>query len=264
VTTLVKVEGAGNDFLLGLGEAARRLADDVELVVRLCDRHRGLGADGALAVLPRGDASVRLVHRNSDGSRSTFCANGTRCAALAAVLVNGLPDTLTIVTDWATVPAQVRDDTVTLELPAPSTPREVELRSGMRVFPGWLLSVGVPHFVVATEGLAEVDMAGVAAPLRHHPGLGDDGANIHFVEHRAGGSLTIRSFERGVPDEVLCCGSGVVAAALVALGTARAALTVRPRSGDELEVEALDEAVASRCRLTGPARLVARIEPFDW
>ena len=259
-TRLIKAEGAGNDFLLGIGTWARRLTDDPDVVVRLCDRRRGIGADGVLAIERTGPESVRVTHRNADGSGSDFCANGTRCAARAAVEHLGCPPELRIETGWTEIPALVTPERVTLELPPPTVPRERTLETGTGPVTGWLLSVGVPHFVHRVDNLAAVDLERVARPLRSHPGLGPDGANIHFVEIGPTSSLAIRSMERGVESEVLCCGSGVVAAALVTMTGNR--LTVIPASGDALVVESLAEPPMSPCRLAGPARLVAEITPL--
>jgi len=264
VTRLLKVEATGNDFVLGIGDWARRLADDAELVIRLCDRRRGIGADGALALRVDGPDAVTVVHRNADGSRSDFCANGTRCAARAAVELLDLPDRLTVVTGWARIPAEVGGAAVILELPAPTRPTDVTLASAGRNLRGRRISVGVPHLVVPVTGLAEIDLDGVARPLRGHPDLGPEGANVHLVEHLSDGTLAIRSLERGVDTEVLCCGSGVVASALVTMAEAGlTTLTVVPLSGDPLLVEALDEPPCCPSRLTGPARLVAAIELLD-
>lgn len=261
---LLKTEGAGNDFLIGTGRWCTPLAGDAALVERLCHRRLGIGADGTLAVSVVGPNAIRLVHRNADGSPSAFCANGTRCAAKVAVEYLGCAAELVIQTDWAAIAAVVDTDTVTLELPPPPAPLDIGLDTEDGRVVGTLLEVGVPHLVIPSSGLDRLDMRRVAAPLRHHPSLGPAGANIHLVETGGDGVLAIRSFERGVPEEVLCCGSGVVAAALVSLqGTGDRTLEVRPRSGDILEVEALGRPPSSASRITGPARLVAVVEPVD-
>jgi len=261
-TGLFKVEGAGNDFLLGTGAWADRLAEDAGLVTRLCRRRRGVGADGTLALFPADGASLRLVHRNADGSPSDFCANGTRCAARLAVDRLGLPPRVTVHTGWGAIPARVAGDLVTLELPAAGPAEAVVPETALGRFAGHLISVGVPHFVVPVKELAGVDLDSIARPLRHHPDLGPGGANVHLVEDHGDGRLGLRSLERGVDCEVLCCGSGVVAAALASMvRSGRRRLTVLPRSGDRLEVEALDAPPATPTRLTGPARIIAEIEP---
>lgn len=262
-TLLLKVEGAGNDFLLGTGDWAHRLAEDVGLVVRLCDRRRGVGADGALAVFGRDGGSIRLVHLNADGSRSAFCANGTRCAARAAVARVGLPPRLTVLTDWAEIAAHVQQDTVTLELPPLAEPIKRSLETGGRCWQGSQIVVGVPHLVLPVSDLDDLAIDTVAPPLRRHPTLGPEGANVHFVE-RGAGALRIRSFERGVEAETLCCGSGVVAAGLLALMDGdETTVSVQARSGDRLTVETLGTPPGAPSRLTGPVRLVAEIDPLD-
>lgn len=260
---LVKMEGAGNDFLLGIGEWARRLADDPDLVARMCRRHFGLGADGALAVELAAPARVRVVYRNADGSRALFCANGTRCAALAATRLLGLPHRLEVETDWAVVAAEVRGGRVELVLPPPeSDPDDVELETAHGVFHGRRLVVGVPHLVIRVTDLDGFDLASIGGVLAHHPSLGVDGANVTLVADGDSGRLRVRSFERGVEAETQCCGSGVVAAGLLELaarGTEEVEL--RPRSGDVLRVRAAAVPPLCASRLDGPARFVAMVEP---
>jgi diaminopimelate epimerase len=261
---LVKVEGAGNDFLLGTGTWAQRLCDDTALVIQLCDRRRGVGADGALAVFVEGMSAIRLVHRNADGSPSAFCANGTRCAARAAVVLLGCDAELVVTTGWAEIPALVGHEIVTLELPAPEEPSELTLNTETGSWCGRRLVVGVPHFVVPVTDLDAPAIAAAGPALRSHRDLGGTGANIHFVQALGDGALGIRSFERGVQAEVLCCGSGVVAAALLHLAQTKArTISVVPGSGDSLEVATLGPAPMAPSRLTGPARLVAEIDPFE-
>ncbi len=264
MTHLLKVEGAGNDFLLGTGSWALRLADDAALVARLCDRRRGVGADGTLAVFAENTRAVRVVHRNADGSPSAFCANGTRCAALAAVVLLGCDSELVVTTGWTEIPALVAHEIVTLELPAPEKPSELTLETETGRWRGQRLVVGVPHFVVPVRDLGAPALAAAGPALRSHHDLGSAGANVHFVQALGDGSLGIRSFERGVEAEVLCCGSGVVAAALMHLAQTKArTISVVPNSGDSLEVATLGPAPMAPSRLKGPARLVAEIDPFE-
>ena len=261
--SLFKVEGAGNDFILGVGTWADRLAHRPEIVAHLCHRRHGVGGDGALALSPLEAGRVRLTYRNADGRKAAFCANGTRCAARAAVDLLGQPARLIVETDWTSVPAAVKGSTVTLDLPSPSVvPDPPEIVVVKPVLDFRLLEVGVPHLVAEVRGLAEIDMATHAAPLRRHPGLGPEGANVHFFEVADDGTLAVRSWERGVEGETLCCGSGVVAVALIEMdrGGGRR-LEVVPRSGARLEVVALGQPPNCPTQLIGPARMVAEVIP---
>ncbi len=259
---LLKAEATGNDFLVGTGAWAERLAAGGGLVARLCRRRFGIGADGALALFREESAGVRLVYRNADGSEAAFCANGTRCAALVAVERLGMTGRLTVLTGRGAVPAAVASGRVVLELAPPEVPpRSVVLAAHGRSWEGTLLTVGVPHLVVSVEGLDSLDVAGMGPALRSHPALGPEGANVHFVEAAGPGRIALRSFERGVEGETLSCGSGAVAAALVAMaGSNTATVGVRTRGG-ALRVEALGSPLECGVRLAGPARIVAAVDP---
>jgi diaminopimelate epimerase len=261
---LYKVEGAGNDFLLGIGDWADRLADDRGLVRRLCDRRRGVGADGTLSVATQTRESVSLVYVNADGSEGLFCGNGTRCAARAAVDLLGCDPQLKIVTGWAVIPAEVRGTEVSLVLPpVEDAPRSTGIRSPAAGGEFQRLVVGVPHLVAPATGLADFDLEVVAASYRSHPAAGPEGANVSFYEIGDDG-VAMRTWERGVEAETLSCGSGSVAVALVVMiKDGKRRVIVRPASGDRLTIEALGEPPQCGIRLTGPARIVAEIHPTD-
>jgi diaminopimelate epimerase len=262
---LYKLEGAGNDFLLGIGSWAPRLDDEPDLVRRLCDRRRGIGADGTLALEAVRNDRVRIGYRNADGSKGDFCANGTRCAARAAVDLLGCDSKLVVVTDWAEVAAEIAGSQVSLELPKPGRDLlQPDITAPEGTSSLCLMEVGVPHLVAATTGLADVDLTVVAPPLRHHPALGREGANVDFYEVADDGAVVLRTWERGVEGETLSCGSGMVAVALVVMadrGSDRVELA--PLSGDRLVVEALGKPPVCATRLTGPTRFVAAIDPSE-
>lgn len=259
---LYKVEGAGNDFLLGIGEWADRLGGDAHLVRRLCDRRRGVGADGVIALSALNAHSIQLRYRNADGSVGAFCANATRCAARAAVELLGLASRLTVETGWGTIPADVDGREVALTLPAPRAASvEPDIVTPEHLSDVRLTNIGVPHLVMATSGVADLDLATIGPPLRAHPALGPEGANVNFFEVAADGVIRMRTWERGVEGETLSCGSGMVAVALQVMASRglREAV-VAPASGDRVMVEALGEPPDCSTRLTGPARIVAAID----
>jgi diaminopimelate epimerase len=264
---LLKVEGAGNDFVLATGGWAGRLTDQPGLVPRLCHRQRGIGADGVLIVRVTGPNHVRLGYRNADGSDAAFCANATRCAARVANELLGLGPDLQIATAWADIRAVVRGTQVTLHLPAPDgCGRPLELAAAGRRWPGWSITLGVPHFIVPVDDIDTLDLTTICPPLRHHPALGTDGANVSFVARADDGAAVVRTWERGVEGETLACGSAIVATALVLMaagGSGDRRLRCRSRSGDELVVEACSQPSHCSSRLTGPTRIVAHVSPTE-
>ena len=264
-----KMAGAGNDFLVFFGTATVG-GREAETIRRLCRRGTGVGADGVLFVSEKETAGprkeIRVDYYNSDGSPARFCANGTRCAARFAVLRGLADEELVAHTGWGAIGATVRPDgNVTLRLPEPIAlgasvatfdpeGRKVEPRAAS-------VTVGVPHLVVFCAGDLEVetlDVAALGAPLRRHPGL-PEGANVNFVSVRGGSRLAVRTYERGVEAETLSCGSGVVAAAVVA-GAERgqvSPVSVATRSGSALVVGfRLEGSLAHDVTLTGDARVV--------
>jgi len=262
---LYKLEGAGNDFVLGVGNWGRRLDREPDLVRRLCDRRRGVGADGTLALEAIGTDRVRLSYRNADGSEGAFCGNGTRCAARAAVELLGCNPKVVVETGWAHIQAAVEGSRVSLELPPPqSGPRRPEAAEPDGISNGLLMKIGVPHLVIETTGLADLDLAVVAPPLRRHAVLSPEGANVDFYEVAADGAVKVRTWERGVEAETLSCGSGMVAVALLVMAESEVKhVELVPLSGDRLLVEALGEPPVCATRFTGPARFVATIEPSE-
>ncbi len=257
-----KLHGAGNDFLLFDGREEPGLASALPpLVAPLCHRRLGLGADGVLLVLPASASSARVLYWNSDGSEAAFCANGTRCAASFIAARWGWRE-MTLETGYAPVPATVEGADVALDLPAPEEVQPWrELTAAGAEVRGRYLEVGVPHLIVPVEwaDFWRRELAPLAPALRSHADLPAGGANVSFVSREGASSLGVRSWERGVEGETLSCGSGDVAAALVALaeGWVAAPVAVRTASGRVLTVEPRGRAPHCPSRLSGPAEWIA-------
>jgi len=262
-----KLHGAGNDFLLFDGRATPDVAVLLPpLVARLCDRRLGVGGDGVLLLLPRAAGTLRLEYWNSDGSPALFCANGTRCAARFAAERWGWRRPI-VETGYAAIPAVVDGAAVTLRLPPPETvrPWRALAAAGLTVRCRYLV-VGVPHLVVPVDwpDFWERSLAPLAPALRRHPELPVGGANVSFVRRPAAGPLEIRSFERGIEAETLSCGSGVVAAGLVAVaeGWAQPPAALMTASGRVLTVSPDGSPPACAAASSGPAEWVCEGELF--
>ena len=256
-----KMHGAGNDFLLFDGRADTTLAGTLPArVSRLCDRRFGVGADGVLLLLPDGEVRARVVYWNADGSEAAFCANGTRCAARFAAERWGW-HTMLLRTGYAEIPAEVEGERVTLHLPPPTELRPwMDLSAAGTVVSARSMVVGVPQLVVRVEwpDFWQRRLEPLAPALRSHPELGERGSNVNVLQVGAS-ELSVRSWERGVEGETLSCGSGDVAAALVALaeGWVSSPAAVRTASGRVLVVEPEGAPPSCPVRLSGPAEWVA-------
>jgi diaminopimelate epimerase len=184
-----------------------------------------------LVVRPDGTDRVRVDFLNPDGSVA-FCGNGTRCAARYAAARGYCGDRPVLVTSVGEVPAEIRGGRVRLVLPPPKDRGRLSLSAcGARHDGRWVDS-GVPHFVVEAEDAAKFPLVSVGPVLRADPAWGAAGANVDVVSRDADGSYHVRTWERGVENETLACGTGAIAAALSArLAGAPETVRIVPASG---------------------------------
>ena len=246
-----KMSGAGNDFVLLAGAPRGRAA--AALARRLCDRRLGIGADGLLIVSRRG-RRVRMDYWNSDGSVS-FCGNGARCAALWAA-AHGWTAGRRFTIDTARGPldaALTESNRAEVLMPAPKN-----LRLGLTIkvlgktWTVHYVDTGAPHAVVFVPAVEKIDVKPLGRALRFHAAFGRAGANVDFVQARKN-IFSLRTYERGVEDETLACGTGVVAAAVVAqaLGKAGGRVKVRVQGGETLTVSS-----GAETWLEGPGKIM--------
>ena len=271
-----KMAGGGNDFVM-IDNRSRRVRDAAGLTRLICTRRLSVGADGLILVEPSDRANFRIIYFNSDGSRADFCANGTRCSARFAALNAIAPEKMTIETDAGLIGAEVKPDgMVTLTLPSPRAfrpQRPVDVAGD--TIRGSSILVGVPHYVVfVTDDLWAHDIVPIGRAIREHRELAaDGGANVNFVRVRGPHEIEVRTYERGVENETLSCGSGVVASVSTSalFDRVKSPVSVLTRSGIRLSVAFTCEGKEIRdLRLTGDARVVYRatltpdtIEGFD-
>jgi diaminopimelate epimerase len=255
-----KMNGAGNDFIL-----IDNRAGDIDLnpsqIARLCDRHRGIGADGILLLEnPSDHADFRMRYFNADGGEAEMCGNGARCFARFANKVTGAEDKMSFETPAGVISAELAGDLVTLKMTEPTDLRlNVPLQIGAEKKIVHFINSGVPHVVVPVAQVGDVDVSGEGSAIRHHEAFSPKGANVNFIEKRGPDKIAVRTYERGVEDETLACGTGVVASALVFAVTekAKGPIGVIARGGDELRVgfDRIDKQFRN-VTLTGPAEFV--------
>lgn len=271
MTAFFKVSGSGNDFV-ALAEPA---ADPGPEQVRAwCRRGISLGADGVFVLRRSGPrageaggsgsgpgeaAEVAMTYWNAGGDAADLCLNGTRCAAQLAFDLGWARSAVRVRTGAGAFLARRLDPaSIALELDVEvGAPRQVSVELDGAPHVGWHVMVGVPHFVLPWPGdLDAAPVVELGRPLRHHAAFQPAGTNVNFVSFDGGRHLRIRTYERGVEDETLACGTGAVAAALgLALGRLAAPVTAGTRGGFDLTVGR--DPATQRFTLAGDARIVA-------
>jgi diaminopimelate epimerase len=255
-----KMNGAGNDFIL-LDNRAEELSLTRKQIARLCDRHRGVGADGILLLeRPSNGADFRMRYYNADGGEAEMCGNGARCFARFADRAAGPFEKISFETPAGVIGAKLRGELVTLEMSQPNDLRlALEVPIGGEKIRAAYIDSGVPHVVVPVAKIDHIDVRSLGAALRHHPMFAPRGANANFSEQRGPRIIAIRTYERGVEDETLACGTGVVASALIFAANENIAgpIDVLVRGGDTLQVHFnRKDGCFSDVTLTGPADFV--------
>lgn len=270
MTRFFKVSGSGNDFL-ALAEPAE--APPPERIRAWCRRGVSLGADG-LFILRRhphpgpllegeGEKRVTMEYFNADGLPADLCLNGTRCAAQLAFHLGWADRTARIETGAGTFSARRLDETRTaVDLPFPTDePRERTVEVDGAPHTGFFLLIGVPHFVLLRpEGLGGEPVVPLGRALRRHSAFAPAGTNVSFVRFPEQHRMEIRTYERGVEDETLSCGTGVLAGAAIGLKLGQAALPLRVATQGGFELEVDGDPRAGRWSLAGDARVVAEGE----
>ncbi|MEI6351291.1 MAG: diaminopimelate epimerase [Verrucomicrobiota bacterium] len=255
-----KMNGAGNDFVM-IDNRSGENSLSCETIARLCDRHRGVGADGLLAVEPaRNGADFRMRYYNADGGEAEMCGNGARCFARFASRLAGQRDRISFETIAGVITAEFEGENVRLAM---SDPRELKMKQSVAVDGGTLtvhsVNTGVPHAVVVVEDLEAVPVQALGAGIRYHAAFAPKGTNANFIQKTAADTIAIRTYERGVEGETLACGTGVVASALVfhELTGTPSPIQVQVRGGETLRVAFKGSAGNYRnVTLTGPADFV--------
>lgn len=252
------MSGAGNDFVL-LSGGCLKTAALKKMALKLCARKLAVGADGLLYVNGAGKNAVSVRYFNSDGSEA-FCGNGSRCSAWWAY-GSGLMRRKKFL--LKTISGELPAEIVSPESVRMRMPDVPEVRAGLGKYPPGIkalhfLNTGVPHVVVPVRDLEGTDVRGLGRALRYNKAFGGEGANVNFVRTR-GGVVAVRTYERGVEDETLACGTGLTASAvaLALAGQVSSPVTLSARSGDKFKVW-LEPAGsgASGIWLQGPAKTI--------
>jgi len=239
-----KMTGAGNDFIVIDNRKRVIDADHCQDFVRGICRHRvSVGADGVILIENDPEVNFRWRFFNADGSEPEMCGNGARCAARLAYLT-GIVDMprMSFRTRMGIITAEILDTKVKVQMPAPMDMRrnlDVDVKG--RLFVLDFINTGVPHavgFLKDEKELENINVARLGRTLRIHESFSPDGTNVDFVFVENAHRLSVRTYERGVEGETLACGTGAIAAALLAAARCEveSPVEVQVRSGETLTV----------------------------
>jgi len=212
-----KMSGSGNDFIIIDNRDNIVAFDDLPAIAaKICRRRMSVGADGLILVEHSDTVDFKWRFFNSDGSMAEMCGNGARCVARFAHMQGIAGERMAFETMAGVISAHVIGDQVRIKM---SAPKELVLTDEVRVadypLPISRVNTGVPHVVMEVKDLARANVKGVGREIRFHDQFAPAGTNVNFVAPLGDGLWGIRTYERGVEDETLACGTGNVAAALV-------------------------------------------------
>lgn len=219
-----KYSANGNDFVIFHSDVKE---DRTELAKELCHRQDGIGADGLIVIIPNSEYDFEWQFYNSDGSHADMCGNGSRACAHYAYINNLASKKMSFLTGAGVIKAEVDGDMVLSELTPPKIlDKNIEFNGKS----WWLIDTGVPHLVHFTQNIEKFDIE-EARELRHKYNAN---VNIAFID--ADKNIKVRTYERGVEDETLACGTGMAACFYRAYSEEKVSnnIEVYPRSGDTL------------------------------
>jgi len=202
-----KYQGTGNDFVIIDNRKLDFPKENTALVIALCDRKFGIGADGLILLETHPSADFRMVYYNADGNESSMCGNGGRCVVAFAKALQLISNTTSFEAIDGMHHATIdTEGLVHLQMQDVATLKKEDDYT--------FLDTGSPHHVVLRDDVKTIDIKEEGAAIRYSDLYGQEGANVNFVTPKKTNTFAVRTYERGVEDETLSCGTGVTAVAL--------------------------------------------------
>ena len=261
----MKFSGAGNDFVIINNLENLVDSTDTNFVQKVCERRMSVGANGVLLVekadgIGTGSVDFRMRYFNADGGEVETCGNGARCISRFAYLNGIVTEKMRFLTNAGVYESEIVGDNVKVRMSQPTDIRlnvPLQLKDGVHTV-GFANS-GVPHVVFFVEDLDGTDVFDMGQQTRYHADFKPAGTNANFIRIQSSERLEIRTYERGVEDETLACGTGSIASAIVsaALGKVTSPVSVKTASGVVLKIHFdMSDGEPKNVYLEGDARVI--------
>ncbi len=270
-----KMSGAGNDFIVIDEREYPGISLTPEFISKLCDRRNGIGADGIINIADLSNYDFRMDYYNADGTSKTLCGNGARCAIKYAQFSNRLRNGKAsfVANDDIYSGEMLEAEKVKFNLNEPKNiKRNMKVDAAGQNINYHFADTGSPHVIIKIEDILkepanedtfytninEVPVFDIGKEIRYHRNFFPAGTNVNFIKIN-NGAIEIRTYERGVEDETLACGTGSAASAVVAslFDNVKPPVLLLTRGGDELIVDFnLKNNHIENLSLTGPAKII--------
>jgi diaminopimelate epimerase len=238
-----KLTAAGNDFILIDNRESIVPKEDYSILARkFCDRRYSIGADGLILLEKSTYKKFKMKYFNSDGSHASMCGNGGRSVAKFAYDLGIVNSKMSFETDAGVIYAEVLpNNRIKLDLYNPKDlRRNIKIKTDEKEFDVDFINTGVPHVVAFVDSVEKIDVLKYGRKIRYSNIFAPFGTNVNFVEVAGedDNTLIVRTYERGVENETLACGTGVIASGIISVlkGFARSPVTIIARGGDKLSV----------------------------
>lgn len=253
--TFYKYQGTGNDFVIIDNRQNSFDKNNTKLIKQLCDRRFGIGADGLILLENNAQVDFKMVYFNSDGNESTMCGNGGRCISAFAKYLGIIQNKGVFEAIDGLHDVEFEGDLVKLKM------QDV---SSIKCFEDYtFLNTGSPHYVAFRDNLQTLEVKLEGAKIRYNDTFKHEGTNVNFVEKINNSTFAVRTYERGVEDETLSCGTGVTAVALAMHKTGQTStnlITLNTKGGDLQIAFSKNQEEYKNIWLIGPAQLVFKGE----
>ncbi|MBM4171796.1 MAG: diaminopimelate epimerase [Ignavibacteria bacterium] len=270
-----KMSGSGNDFVLFDQKLNENLSLSPIFVRKVCDRRNGIGADGVILISESKDYPFEMTYYNSDGSTGSLCANGARCSLWYCFLSKRIQsDRIDFLSNNISYSGQVlEDERVIFYLLSPKKMKfDFKINAAGQLINACFCDSGSPHVVINIndvlqqpnqansrfDNLDNFPVKEIGSEIRYSPDFAPDGVNVNFIDS-TNSVINIRSYERGVEDETLSCGTGIVASAIITFFKNKRKLPINflAKSGDILTVDFQQNGnEIENISLTGPAKII--------